>query len=82
MNKKNKNLIITAVIAAAVAIGAVIAYHCYQESRKSGIEKAAEKTADWTDNAVDKTAKATKDAAKWTDKTATKAADKTKKLFK
>ncbi|MBO4632931.1 MAG: hypothetical protein J5858_13485 [Lentisphaeria bacterium] len=82
MNKKTKNLIVTGVIAAVVAIGAVVAYHFYQESQKSGLEKAAEKTVDWTDNAVDKTAKATKDAAKWTDKTATKTADKTKQLFK
>ena len=82
MNTKTKNLIAAGVIAAAAATGAVAAYHFYQESRKSGLEKAAGKTVDWTDNAVDQTAKATRDAAKWTDKTATKTADKTKKLFK
>ena len=82
MNKKTKNLIITAVIAAVVVIGAITAYHFYQESRKSKMEKAAEKTASWGENAVDKTAKATKQAADWTAKTADKAADKTKKLFK
>ena len=82
MSKKTKNLIITAVIAAVVAIGGVTAYHFYKESQKSKMEKAAEKTANWGENAVDKTAKATKQAADWTAKTADKAADKTKKLFK
>ena len=82
MSKKTKNLVIAAVIAAVVAIGAVTAYHFYRESQKSGMEKAAEKTANWGENAVDKTAKATKQAADWTAKTADKAADKTKKLFK
>ena len=82
MSTKTRNLIITGVIAAVVAVGAVIAYHFYQESQKSGMEKAAQKTVNWGDNAVDKTAKATKQAANWTSKTADKAADKTKKLFK
>ena len=35
MSKKSKNLIITAVIAAVVVIGAVTAYHFYRESQKS-----------------------------------------------
>ena len=82
MSKKSKNLIITAVIAAVVVIGAVTAYHFYRESQKSKMEKAAEKTSNWGENAVDKTAKATKQAADWTAKTADKAAEKTKKLFK
>ena len=82
MNKKTKNLIITAVIAAVVAIGGVTAYHFYKESQKSKMEKAAEKTANWGDNALDKTSKATKQAADWTVKTTDKAVDKTKKLFK
>lgn len=82
MNKKTKNLIITAVIAAVVVIGAVTAYHFYRESQKSKMEKAAQKTANWGENAVDKTAKATKQAADWTVKTTDKAVDKTKKLFK
>lgn len=70
MNKKTKNLIVTGVIAAVVVIGAVTAYHFYRESQKSGMEKAAEKTVNWGDNAMDKTAEATK-----------KATDATKKFF-
>jgi len=60
MNKKNRNLVVTAIFAAIVAIGAILLWHLYQESNKSGLEKAAKNTADWSENAVDKTAKATK----------------------
>ena len=82
MTKKNKNLLIAAIFVVIVAAGSITAYHFYRESQKSGLEKSAEKTVDWTDKAVDKTAKATGDAAKWTEKNVNKAADKTKKLFK
>ena len=60
MSKKVRNLVATAVSAAIVVIVAVVIWHFYQESQKSGLEKAAKKTADWSENAVDKTAKATK----------------------
>jgi len=82
MKGKTRNLIVTGAIVLVVVVGAVTAYHFYQESKKSKIEKAAEKTANWGDNALDKTADATKKAANWTSKTADKAAEKTKKLFK
>ena len=82
MSKKTRNLVITGIIALAAAVAAVTAWHFYRESQKSGLEKAAEKTADWGDNALDKTADATKKAANWTSKTADKAAKNTKKLFK
>ena len=81
MKGKTRNLIIAGAIVAAVVIGSVTVYHFYQESKKSKLEKAAEKTAKWGDNALDKTADATKKAADWTAKTADKAADKTKKFF-
>ena len=82
MSKKTRNLIITAVIAAVVVIGSVTAYHFYRESPKSKMEKAAQKTTSWGENAVDKTGKAAKQAADWTVKTTDKAVEKTKKLFK
>lgn len=82
MVKKVKNLIITGIIVAVVAIAGVFAYHYYQESQKSGVEKAVDKTADATKDAADWTEKNTRKAAKWTEKTADKAADKTKELFK
>ena len=81
MNKKTKNLIVTGVIVALVVIGAVTAYHFYQESQKSGVKKAAHETVKWGDNAVDKTAKATKKAAHETVKWGDNAVDKTKKFF-
>ena len=70
MSKKSRNLIVTGIIVLVVAVGAVTAYHFYQESRKSGMEKAAQKTVNWGDKAMDKTAEATK-----------KATDATKKFF-
>ena len=82
MTGKTRNLTIAGILAAVLVIGTAIAVYCYQESRKSGLEKGAEKTVNWTDSAVDKTARATKDAAKWTDKKVNQAADKTQKLFK
>lgn len=81
MNKKTRNLIITGAIVLAAVVVSVTAYHFYQESKKSKIEKAAEKTDNWGKNALDKTADATKKAANWTADTAEKAADKTKKFF-
>lgn len=60
MDKKTRNIIIIAGIALLVILGAVAAWHCYQESQKSELEKAAEKTADWGSDALDKT----NDAAK------------------
>ena len=42
MVKKVKNLIITGVIVAVIAIAGVFAYHYYQESQKSGVEKAVD----------------------------------------
>ena len=60
MNKKTRNLAATAVFALIVAVAAIVIWHFYQESNKSGLEKAAGKTVDWSENAVDKTAKATK----------------------
>lgn len=81
MKGKTKNLIIAGAFVVAVVIGAVTAYHFYQEANKSKLEKAAEKTADWGEDALDKTADATKKAADWTAKTADKTADKTKKFF-
>ena len=60
MSKKVRNLVVTAVSVAIVVVAAVVIWHFYQESQKSGLEKGAKKTVDWTENAVDKTAKATK----------------------
>ena len=71
MSKKAINLIITGVSVAVVIIIGVVVYHFYQESQKSGVERAVDSTAD-----------ATKKAAKWTEKKADQAADKTKQLFK
>ena len=60
MSKKNKNLIITVIAAVIAATVAIIAYHCYQESQKSGLEKAAKNTVDWTSKTTDKAADKTK----------------------
>ncbi len=64
MSKKVRNLVATGVSVAIIAIIAIVIWHYYQESNKSGLEKAAKKTVDWSENAVDKTAKATKKALK------------------
>ena len=70
MSKRVRNLAIAGGIVLAVIAGAA-AYKYYQESRKSGFEKAVDSSAD-----------AAKDAAKWTENAAEKTVKKTKQLFK
>ena len=53
--KKNKKMILVAVIAAAVAAGAVLGWHFYRESQKSALEKGGEKTSRFINDAADKT---------------------------
>jgi len=56
--KKKVQISIIALIIAAAAGGAAVYF--YQRANRSGLEKAAEKTADWTANALDKTKSAIK----------------------
>ena len=57
--KKKVTISIAAAIVIAIIVGGAAVY-LYKEHNKSGLEKAAEKTADWTENALDKTKSALK----------------------
>ena len=52
--KKKVTISVIAVILIAAAAGGAAVYF-YQQSNKSGLEKAAEKTADWGEKTADKT---------------------------
>lgn len=53
MKKKLTVSIIAVIVIAAAAGGAAVYF--YQQANKSGLEKAAEKTADWGEKTADKT---------------------------
>ena len=57
--KKKLSISIIAIILIAAAAGGAAVYF-YQQSNKSPLEKAAKNTADWTENALDKTKSALK----------------------
>lgn len=61
MTKKTVNLISCAVIVIIAVVGSVVAYHYWRESQKSGLEKAAEKTVNWTEKNANKAAEKTKE---------------------
>ena len=52
--KKKVTISVIAVILIAAAAGGAAVYF-YQQSQKSGLEKAAEKTANWGEKTADKT---------------------------
>ena len=53
--KKNPKTRVVAIVAAAVAAGAVLGWHYYRESQKSALEKGGEKTSQFINKAADKT---------------------------